>query len=152
MLAGGATLLATVLPFATAGALDMMVRTGPARALDNAHQQGNPSSQVALSNLLDWSGLAAWDSRVEVLLAVLTLAATLLARRKGLAPMLVAAGIGYVVTVAANPYLHRYYYVAGVLLAGLGMAAIRAQVSPPDGGHIASAQLNRPGDDRPRPG
>lgn len=123
-MAGALTLAATCLPFVGShGALQMLFLTGPARALANAHQQGNPSNQVATSNILDWLGLAAWDSRVEMLLALLTLIGVRFAFRKGVGPMLAAAGVGYVMTISANPYLHRYYYVAGLLLAGIGIAA-----------------------------
>ncbi len=122
-LAGGLALVATVLPFvASRAALEMMVLTGPARALANAHEQGNPASQIALSNILDWLGLAARDSQMELLLAVLTLIGARFALRRGVAPMLAVAGVGYVATISANPYLHRYYYVAGLLLAGIGFA------------------------------
>ena len=122
--AGALVLAVTVAPFASSpGALHALLLDGPARALQHAHGQGNPGNQVASSNLLDWLGFAAWDSRVETLLAALTVALATFAARKGTGPMLAAAGLGYAVTISSNPYMHSYYYVAGFLLAGIGLAA-----------------------------
>jgi hypothetical protein len=112
------------LPFVVApGALDALFVSGPAQALHQAQLQGNPGNQIAMSNILSWLGLARWNSWVEIGLALATAFAARLALRNGLWAMLAVAGIGYALTISFNPYLHRYYYVAGLLLIGIGLAA-----------------------------
>ena len=61
-----------------------------------------------------------WDVPVEVALALVTVVLTTVAARRGTGHMLALAGAGYALTVAANPYVHRYYYVAGLLLFVIG--------------------------------
>jgi hypothetical protein len=96
---------------------------GPRIALDLAHAQGNPANQVAASNLLEWLGLDAWDTRVEAAVAVLIMGTAWFAARRGIRPALTVAGLGYALAVSFNPYVFRYYYVAGLLLAAIGLTA-----------------------------
>ena len=123
-LAGVATLAVTIAPFASSAASwHVMLVDGPRLALVQAHLQGNPANQIAASNLLDWAGLSNCSTWVEAALGLLTVVLTRRAMRFGIAPALAVAGLGYALTVSANPYLHRYYYVAGLLLAGVALVA-----------------------------
>lgn len=103
-------------------AIGMIFVEGPRLAQTLAHRAGNPLDQIALSNWLGWLGLERWDTGVEIALALAVVALTIVAARRGTGRMLAMAGIGYALTVAANPYVHRYYYVAGLLLFVIGLA------------------------------
>jgi len=124
LLAALAVLLAAFVPFIIASptALHLMFVEGPRQALVNAHLQGNPGNQVALSNWTDWLGWATWDSRVEAAFAFATVPLSRLAARRDPQCLLTVAGLCYAITIAANPYLHRYYYVAGLLLCVAGLS------------------------------
>lgn len=123
-LVGCAVLAVAVVPFVSSGAAwQMLLVEGPRRALEQAHLQGNPGDQIALSNFLDWVGLAKWDMRVQAALALAMAALASLLGGRGMPTVLTIAGLGYLLTMSANPYMHSYYYVAGFLLAAMGYAA-----------------------------
>ncbi len=122
MAVGTATLAVSFVPFVRSReALEMLFVDGPRRALAQAHIQGNPANQIAASNLLGWLGLESRDSRFEMGVAILMAVLAWFAARRGLRQMLAVAGIGYALTISANPYVHRYYYVAGVILLAIGL-------------------------------
>jgi hypothetical protein len=122
--AGAATLAVTAVPFlASWEVLKAFLITNPGRALANHH--GNPDNQIALSNVLNRIGLELWDSRVEAMTALLAVSLAWLAAKRSMRSVLTVAGLGYVLTVSFNPYLHRYYYVAGFLLAAIAFTAER---------------------------
>jgi hypothetical protein len=104
----------------------LMFVSGPARALEQAHLQGNPANQIALSNIMDRLGLGRFDVVMEAVLGLGTMGLAWIAARRGPGTLLAIAGIGYIATISANPYLHRYYYVAGMLLCAIGLASSKA--------------------------
>lgn len=122
--AGIAVLAAVFVPLVVWSdrAISMVFVEGPRLAQTLAHCVGNPLDQIALSNWLGWLGLERWDTGVEMALALAAVALTIMAARRGTGRMLAMAGVGYASTVAANPYVHRYYYVAGLLLFVIGLA------------------------------
>jgi hypothetical protein len=121
---GVGTLLLTILPFVSSRhAVGVILIDGPAKALALANAAGNPADQIASSNLMQFFGLQAQDLPAEALLGLLAMLVARAVGREGVRPLLIAAGLGYALTISANPYLFRYYYIAGVLLATIGLTA-----------------------------
>ena len=119
---GVAMMVAIVVPtmLLSDRAISLIFVDGPRLAQTLAHQAGNPLDQIALSNWLGWLGLERWDTPVEVVIALATIVLTTVAAHRGTGHMLAMAGAGYALTVSANSYVHRYYYVAGLLLFVIG--------------------------------
>jgi hypothetical protein len=94
---------------------------GPALAL--AHRPAdNPLDQVAASNLLYHFGLERSALTLEAVAAAAFLPLAWMAGRIGRGRVIVTAGLAYLVVISFNPYLFRYYYVAGLLLVSVGIA------------------------------
>src|SRR5207302_7463786 len=128
--------LASLLPFVISdpNALNVMLVDGPRRALAAVNAMQDPLPQIAASAVINHFGPDRFDTWIEACVAVAFLPVAWLAARRGIQHLLCAAGIMYTVTIAFNPYLHRYYYVAGLLLFTIGICAGR-----PDRRRIASA-------------
>lgn len=118
---------AGLLPFIVSypDALNVMLVDGPKRALAVAHAVQDPLPQIAASAIMDHFGLDRFDVWIETCVAVAFLPVAWLAARRGIQHLLCAAGVMYAATIAFNPYLHRYYYVAGLLLFAIGISAGR---------------------------
>jgi hypothetical protein len=130
LVAAAAALGFSTAPFiASFASVRAMLLFGPSRALALAHEMGNPANQIASSNLLQAVGLARFDLGLEALAGLAAMLVAHRAARHGVRPVLVAAGLGYALAVSANPYLFRYYDLAGLLLAGVGLTAER---EPPE--------------------
>ncbi|WP_264713358.1 hypothetical protein [Limobrevibacterium gyesilva] len=95
---------------------------GPALALARRPPDGNPLDQVAVSNFLYRFGAAGSAVLLEALAAAAFLPLAWMAGRIGTGRIVATAGLAYLVVISFNPYLHRYYYVAGLLLVGIGIA------------------------------
>ena len=120
---GAAVILASILPFVSyPGALDVMLVDGPARALIVARTMPDPLPQIAASAIMHHIGLGRFDIWIEACVAVAFLPLTWCAARRGIQHLLCAAGVMYATTIAFNPYLHRYYYAAGLLLFAIGLS------------------------------
>lgn len=84
---------------------------------------GNPMNQVSLSGVLTQSGLAPLLQPLQLLVLVLAGLALWLGRRRlTFDRSLVLLGVAYVLVIGLNQFLHRYFYVPGLILLALGIA------------------------------
>jgi hypothetical protein len=84
---------------------------------------GNPMNQVSLSGLLTDAGLA-WLLRPLQAAVLLLVGAAFWVWRRRLTfdQVLVLLGVGYVLVIGSNAFLHRYFYFPGLILIALGIA------------------------------
>jgi hypothetical protein len=122
---GATSLIAAFnLPFVhTVADLQTLFVTGPAKAVFIAHLQGNPGTRISLSNIMDHYGYQTHDIQVGAMIALGFVLATLISQRSSVGGLLTLAGIGYVLAISANPYIHHYYYIAGFLIAAIGISS-----------------------------
>jgi hypothetical protein len=92
---------------------------------------GNPMNQVSLSGVLTQYGLASLLQPLQVL--VLLLAGAVLwvwRRRLAFDRSLLVLGVAYVLVIGLNQFLHRYFYVEGLVLIalaiGYGLGPVRS--------------------------
>lgn len=84
---------------------------------------GNPMNQVSLSGLLTDSGMAGLLRPLQAGLLLLAGAAFWLWRRRlGFEQALFLLGVTYVLVIGLNSFLHRYFYVPGLILLATGIA------------------------------
>jgi hypothetical protein len=84
---------------------------------------GNPMNQVSLSGLLTDTGLAGLLRPLQAA-TILLVAVVLWVWRRRLAfdQVVVLLGVGYVIAIGFNGFLHRYFYMPGLILIALGIA------------------------------
>jgi hypothetical protein len=115
---------------------------GPALAL--AHRPaGNPLDQVAASGFLYLFGLEDQAVRLEVLAALAFLPLAWTAGVAGIGRVVTTAGLAYLVVISFNPYLFRYYYVAGLLLVSIGTVSFADRVKLVRAAEPARSYLRR---------
>ena len=84
---------------------------------------GNPMNQVSLSGLLTDSGVAGLLQPLQVGVLLLAGVAFWLWRRwLSFDQALFLLGVTYVLVIGLNSFLHRYFYVPGLILIALGIA------------------------------
>lgn len=104
---------------------------GPRSYLPVAAMLGNPGNQISATNLLGAVGLQGLAGKLQILLLLAAAGLAGIPKAPPAWRLLALAGLAETLAMAFNPYLHRYYYINGLLVLALAASARPQRASPP---------------------